>query len=545
MNTEDSTRQKQIVLRLRWVTIIITSYLVLFGRSHTLPELPSSLLVCFYLASNVALSFFPAPHFSKLTFFSLVLLFDTLMISLGIYITSQFDTDFYLVYFIIILFAAIARSFKLLMINAIVICVLYGWLLWTKGWDMKLEEGILLRIPFIFIVNLFYGFLIQSYEEKTKRIKMELEEVEASELKYRQIVEGAHDAVAVLDESNHIKFFNGRLLSLTQYTPEELTGMAWEKIMTRWGEEEVKDGFTAGSGSTSPLTREADVLRKDGEKRKVEVGASQFVLSNGGIHTILYLKDITDRKQMEERLIQSEKLRAIGEMAAGIAHDFNNVLGAILGRAQLIKLKAVHQKATSKGSLDETALKELEIIEQAALDGAHTVRKIQDFTRSETDESFFLPLDVNEIMEGAIELAKTKIKDEAQAKGIQIDVQVVKNELRPVMGSPTELREVLLNIILNSLDAMPKGGKIVLKTEMEDGFVSIEARDNGKGMSESVRQRVFDPFFTTNGIRRSGLGLSVSYGIIQRHHGEIRVESQEGLGTAFTIKLPVAASEEM
>jgi PAS domain S-box-containing protein len=533
MSLEDFKGYKQMVLRLRWMTIIITSYLILFGRGIAFPQLFPSLLILFYLFSNAIAYFIPSSYFSKLSFFCIVFLFDTFMVSLGIYITSQFDTDFYLVYFLIILFASIARSFKLLMVNALVICGIYGWFLWSKGWDMNLlDEGILLRIPFIFIMNIFYGFLIQSFEERTKRIKMELREIGESEQRYRQIVESAHDAVAILDEKNRIKFFNKRLLYLTQYAPEKLTGMELTKLINGLDMDEVNQGFVQGSEGGSVI-HETEVLQKNGGKRKAEVSAANFFLSPNRTHTILYLKDITEKKQMEERLIQSEKLRALGEMAAGVAHDFNNILGAILGRVQLIKLGLRRMS-------DEVVQNELGIIEQAAMDGAHTIKKLQEFTRPKTDASKFVLLDVNEIIDGATELVKTKIKDEAEVKGVQIEVHTVKNKVPPVMGNPIELREVLLNIILNSIDAMPEGGRITFKTGHEDSYVSIEASDEGIGMPEHIRQRVFDPFFTTKGVQRSGLGLSISYGIIHRHHGEIEVKSQEGMGTTFLIKLPIA-----
>lgn len=538
---EDSKGYKEIVLRLRWVTIIITSYLILFGRGISSPQVLPSLLIFFYLSSNLIAYLIPSSYFLKISFFYIIFLFDTLMVSLGIYITSQFDTDFYLVYFLIILFASIARSFKLLMVNALVVCGIYGWFLWTKGWNMKsLDEGILLRIPFIFIMNVFYGFLIQSFEKRTRRIKMELKEVEESEQRYRQIVESAHDAVAILDENNRLKFFNRQLVQLTQYAPEELTGMELTKMGDELGRDEILEGSGQSSGPKGePAIREVNVLRKDGGKRRVEVSAAQFFLPTGKAHTIIYLKDITDKKQMEERLTQSEKLRALGEMAAGVAHDFNNVLAAILGRVQLIQL-GLKKRSEPEGMSDEIIQKELGVIEQAAMDGAHTIRKIQEFTRSKTDESLFAPLNVNEITEGAVELVKTKVKDEAEAKGIQIGVREIKNEVPLVMGNPTELREVLFNILLNSIDAMPQGGTITLKTAVWDGHVLIEVNDNGMGMPESVRQRIFDPFFTTKGVQRSGLGLSISYGIVHRHHGEIQVESQEGVGTTFMIKLPIA-----
>ena len=543
----DPQKHKQIVLRLRWMTIIVTSYLILFGRGITQPHFLPSLLIFSYLLSNFVATLLPSPYFLKISFFYIVLLFDTVMVSLGIYITSQFETDFYLVYFLIILFASIARSFKLLIINALVICAIYGWFLWTKGWNMKaLEEGILLRIPFLFIINIFYGFLIQSYEKRTHLIKKELKEVEESELRYRQIVEGAHDAVAILDEKNRIKFFNGRLLPLTEYAPEELTGMEWTKIMNGFGRDLMEKGSDQKSGpEETPMFQEAEVVQKNGGKRKVEVSGAQFNDPTGKSYTVMYLKDITERRQMEEKWIQFDKLNALGEMAAGVAHDLNNVLGAILGRAQLVRLGLKNMKSESGERRDERLQKELEIIEQAAASGAHTIKKVQEFSRPKTDDSLFVLLNVNELMQGTVELIKTKIKDEAEEKGIPIQVRMSQGEVCYVMGNPVELKEVLFNIVLNSIDAMHQGGTISLQTKRENGTVSIKISDEGIGIPSTVRHRVFDPFFTTKGIQRSGLGLSISYGIIQRHRGDIQVESQEGIGSTFVIKLPIAKMGEL
>jgi PAS domain S-box-containing protein len=541
----DSGGYKSIVLRLRWVTIIVTSYLILFGRGIHAPQLFPSLLILFYLASNLVAYGLPPSYFLKLRFFYLTLLFDTVMVSLGIYLTAQFNTDFYLVYFLIIIFASVARSFKLLMINAVVICGIYGWFLWSKGLSADdMAKGIILRIPFFFIMNLFYGFLIHSFEDRTKQMRKELQEVEESEQRYRQIVESAHDAVAVLDETNRIKWFNGRLLQLTQRPPEELAGIELTKLMEGIDDEAIQE-LMKGSASGEELNiREVDVFRKNGERRRAEVSAARFSLSDHKAHTIFYLKDITDREEMEDRLIRSEKLRALGEMAAGVAHDFNNVLGAILGRVQLIKLGLEREGDGIDAMPHETLQRELGVIEQAALDGAHTIKKIQEFTRKRGDEYLFVPLNMNEIVEGTIELMKTKIKDEADERGISIKVQTISKEISSVMGNPAELREVLVNLMMNSIDAMPEGGTITFKTGAEDGHVSIEVVDDGIGMPESIRKRIFDPFFTTKGVQRSGLGLSISYGIIHRHHGEIQVESREGIGTTFRIELPISKKEK-
>lgn len=167
----------------------------------------------------------------------------------------------------------------------------------------------------------------------------------------------------------------------------------------------------------------------------------------------------------------------------------------------------------------------------------------REFARSKKDSCQFVLVDVNEVLDGVIELARTKIKDEAEAKGIQIEVQIIKGEVPLVMGNPDDLREVLLNLLLNSMDAMPEGGRVTLRTRRENEHVFIEANDNGCGIPESIRKRIFDPFFTTKGVQRAGLGLSVSYGIIRRHNGEIQVKSREGKGSTFTIRLPVSREE--
>lgn len=241
-------------------------------------------------------------------------------------------------------------------------------------------------------------------------------------------------------------------------------------------------------------------------------------------------KELTET---QEQLVRSERLRALGEMAGGVAHDFNNVLGSILGRAQLLM----------KVTQDPKLLKSLKIIEQSALDGAEVVRRIQEFTRVHKSTNF-MAVDLNQIVEDAIEQTKPMWKDQAQKQGIHIQVT---RELKPchdVEGIASELREVLSNIILNSVDALNKTGQISFSTYQDDDNVYLRVSDDGMGMPEEVRKRIFDPFFTTKGKRGTGLGLSVAYGIISRHKGEIQIQSQEGKGTVTTIRLPKASEYE-
>jgi signal transduction histidine kinase/ActR/RegA family two-component response regulator len=238
----------------------------------------------------------------------------------------------------------------------------------------------------------------------------------------------------------------------------------------------------------------------------------------------------TQLDEAQDGLVRSEKLRALGEMASGVAHDFNNVLGAILGRAQLLK----HTLGAGE------AAAELDIIEKAARDGASTVRRLQDFTRVRRDHDL-QPVSTRQIVEDCLSLTRGRWRDEAERVGVQYEVTTDLAAARDVAGEPSELREVMTNLILNALDAMPAGGALHLATRdlPAAGEVHVEVTDDGDGMSDEVRARIFDPFFTTKGVRGVGLGLSVVYGIIERHGGRIEVESVRGQGTTMRVVLPV------
>ncbi len=233
----------------------------------------------------------------------------------------------------------------------------------------------------------------------------------------------------------------------------------------------------------------------------------------------------------QDQLVRSEKLRALGEMAAGVAHDFNNILAAIMGRAQLLLAQLE----------DPAQRRQLQIIETAAMDGARTVRRIQEFTRMRRARAFE-SVDLNQVVEEVVEVTRSRWRDEALAKGVSYEVRVEPTPLPPVAADPSELREVLMNLVFNALDAMPAGGRVTFSTAADGGRVSCVVTDTGVGMTDEVRQRVFDPFFTTKAEKGTGLGLSIAYGIITRHGGSIDVATAPGQGSAFTIRLPVAGA---
>ena len=246
---------------------------------------------------------------------------------------------------------------------------------------------------------------------------------------------------------------------------------------------------------------------------------------------------LQELRQAQDQIVQAEKLRAMGEMASGVAHDFNNVLAVVLGNIQLLLYQLDH--------LSPEEIREgLKIIEQSSKDGAETVRRIQEFTGVRRDKEF-VSLSFNEIITEVVNITQPRWKDQTQKKGIQVGLVAQLGEIPLIMGSPSELREVLTNIIFNAVDAMPEGGKLTIATQPQaEGWVEVRIADTGIGMTEEVKKRIFDPFFTTKGVTNSGLGMSVSYGIIKRHGGEILIESELGKGTAFIIHLPTGYGEE-
>ena len=229
-------------------------------------------------------------------------------------------------------------------------------------------------------------------------------------------------------------------------------------------------------------------------------------------------------------LVQAEQLRVLGEMASGVAHNFNNVLGAILGRAQLVRARTG----------DPSIARELGVIEQAAMDGAATVRRLQEFTRLRTDHAF-VPVDVSQVGRDALALTRTWWKDRAEERGVSYGILTDLAEGVWVEGQDHELREVAVNILLNAIEAMPNGGTLYVASRVIDGRAVLEITDSGVGMSDEVQMRIFHPFYSTKGPGGTGLGLSIAYGIMQRHQVKIDVTSRRGAGTTVRISLPASS----
>ena len=383
--------------------------------------------------------------------------------------------------------------------------------------------------------------IVEYVRDITERKKSERELRETKEFLER-VIENSKDGILIVDDSGYILSCNQALEQMNEFSREEMVGKHAsiltidDKEMRRRILEKTAELLEKGYSSY-----EATFKSKDGKYIDTECISSMIANGEGQyVAGVSIIRDVTERKRMEERLIQSEKLKSLEGLAGGVAHNFNNMLAAILGRAQLLIMNVQTPPGITerrKGVLD--LRKSLEVIEEAALEGAHTVRRIQNFSRKKTDDKSLNPVDLNDVIESSLELTKVRWKDEAQSNDIKITIEKQFSRMPSIAGNASEMIELFTNLINNAIDAMPQGGEITIKSFTTNGQVNITVQDTGIGIPEAIRDRIFDPFFTTKGVQSTGLGLSAAYGIIKRHKGTIVVDGVQGEGTAFAMTFPV------
>jgi PAS domain S-box-containing protein len=366
----------------------------------------------------------------------------------------------------------------------------------------------------------------------TARDLSELRKVQAVAREHQSllnnILESARESIYAVDMDGRFKWCNSATLLALGLKREEFIGRRVCELVYEADRELVRDSLeTAMQGQ--PQTYEMRYFSGDGRLRYARVDNSPLVVEGRTTGVLGIARDITEQKQERERAARADKLRALGQLASGVAHDFNNSLAAILGRAQLLR----------RQTQDDPLIRNIEIIQTAAEDAAATVRRIQTFARKSPAKEFEM-VDVSSLLNDAIEITRTRWENEARLRGLEYQVILGAESGQHTFGSASELREVFVNLIVNAVDAMPKGGRLSIGCTTEGGRLRLRFADNGSGMPEDVRQRIFDPFFTTKGAHGTGLGLSVSYSIIERHEGSISVVSEMGRGTMFTIDLPAA-----
>ena len=244
-----------------------------------------------------------------------------------------------------------------------------------------------------------------------------------------------------------------------------------------------------------------------------------------------------DLRQTQQIVMQQERLRALGQMASGIAHDINNAISPIALYTELLLDKEPGLSVRTREYLKTT---------QTAIDDvAHTVARMREFYREREPQLILLPVDLSHLAQQVLDLTRARWSDMPQKRGVVIQLQSeLAPNLPPIAGVESEIREALINLVFNAVDAMPEGGTLTLRTKTsgEPGqeHVDVEVADSGIGMDEETRRRCLEPFFTTKGERGTGLGLAMVYGVAQRHNAEVDVDSARGKGTCVRMRFSVA-----
>ncbi len=386
---------------------------------------------------------------------------------------------------------------------------------------------------------------VSSQVAKAIEHKRDEEALRLSEEKYRGLFEDSHDGILITLPSGQVVDINKAGVALLGLASRDevcaLPSIA--DLYENPSEGEFYKRSLARRGSIQDF--EITIRRPDGQRRIVL--ASAIAVRDDAGTAVAYrefLRDVTERRKLEEQLRQAQKMEGIGTLAGGIAHDFNNLLGIILGYTSLLERGAMTPQRTKQS---------IETIKRAVQRGADLVRQLLTFARK--GEPVFTNLQVNETIHELVRMLA-----ETFPRTIRITTELQDN-LPKILADPTQLSQALLNLSVNALDAMvdetpggsPSGsltfqtgtvaGKLVherFPNAVADDYVVIRVKDSGAGMDEATKRRIFEPFFTTKGVGKgTGLGLAVVYGVINSHHGFIDVDSAKGVGTTFILHFPV------
>jgi PAS domain S-box-containing protein len=358
------------------------------------------------------------------------------------------------------------------------------------------------------------------------------------------ILEAAHDAIITIDQRLNIREFNPAAEQMFGYARNDILGRNVELLLPRPDRESRRIAFsrylTNGDGPLARRRLELAGLKADGTEFPVELTVARIGADSRAIITG-FVRDITERRLLEEQLRQSQKLEAIGRLAGGVAHDFNNILMSIMGAADLL-LMQIDQ--------DDVARDEATEIKRSVQRGASLTRQLLAFSRRQATRPQLLSM--SDIVGGMDTMLRRLI-------GPEIDFEMIcPPEQTKVRADPSQIEQVVLNLVINSRDAMPDGGRLTVKVERveldEDeavalveghagSYARLSVSDTGTGIDEQTRAKLFEPFFTTKEQGKgTGLGLSIVYGIVKQSGGYITVISEPDRGATFVIHLPAASA---
>ena len=377
------------------------------------------------------------------------------------------------------------------------------------------------------------GRLASSFNEMTEALQRNQDSLEAtvaertrelreSEERWRSLVENAPDLILTVDPAGIIQL-------VSRPNPVFAEGGRLLDCLTADHQKPLADALATAlaTGSAQTLSIRRGLSDRSGGSSDLRLGP---IMSDGAcVALIIIATDVTERVAAEERIIHLERLGALGEMAAGVSHNLNNMITGIMGPAQLLLMEAG----------DANGQRWAQEIFNASERAADLVHRLYLSSRG-AHEDELTAVDVNAGVEQAVRTARPRWKDEPEARGLTVRVELqLAPDLPQVRGTRSELHDMVLNLLLNAIEAMPEGGTIAVSSARDpQGAVLLSVSDTGVGMNEETRRRVFEPFFTTRGDVGSGLGLATCYATATRWGGTIEATSQEGAGSTLQVRLP-------
>ncbi|KAF0219760.1 MAG: two-component system NtrC family sensor [Geobacteraceae bacterium] len=380
-----------------------------------------------------------------------------------------------------------------------------------------------------------------------------------------KVMESTTNAISVVDREGKIILMNRRSSEISGYSTGALIGQPISILFPADRFSPVNEHFGEIMTQGVAVSQfEAVMVRKDGRMMNMECGVAPLSQEDETVSMVLSAEDITERKRAEGelkttqmQLLQQEKMASIGQLAAGVAHEINNPMGFISSNLctldkytdrfcefiryqseALAGSRTAEEVAEKKNhlKLDRITTDVKQLIHES-LDGAERVKKIVQNLKSfsRLDEAELKYADINECLESTVNIVWNELKYKAT---LNRDLGAIPQ----TKCYPQQLNQVFMNLLVNAAHAIEKQGEITVRTWREDGFIHVSVSDTGCGIPEKIRDRIFEPFYTTKEVGKgTGLGLSISYDIVKKHNGEILVESEAGRGTTFTVRIPVAS----
>lgn len=369
---------------------------------------------------------------------------------------------------------------------------------------------------------------LQTYRQELElKVQERTREIEETKQYLENLLENANDVIYTLDTEQRFTYVNSKV-DVWGYRKDDLLGRPYLSLLSRRHRgRRLKNTLDIGAKQVY----EVEVMTRMGETRTVMVSVSPLQGVEGEILGVLGIaRDMTETKKLEQQIRSSEKLASVGKLAAGVAHEINNPLGGILNCLYNLR----------KGTLSPTRQEEYwASMEDGVRRVQKIVRQLLDFSQQHEPE--FSPTDINQVVDRVLVLTTHLF-----APNRIVLETALGHGLPSLMVDRHMIEQVLMNLILNAVQAMKNGGVLTIRTSVAEGICLVEIGDTGSGIPQAVLSRIFDPFFTTkNEGEGTGLGLSVSLGIVERHGGKILVESEVGKGTTFTLCLPLSRERSL